>query len=93
MTNAKQLTREELLTHYSEFAQEIAQPLTVCTGVLELFNSGRAGDLPESQRELLKMAAESLTRVNTLVEHLSAISGVPTTLAPNAQLLEKIYQN
>jgi hypothetical protein len=87
-----QLTREELLTHYSELTQEIAQPLTVSNGVLELLRSGRTGALSESQQELLKMATESIARINKLVEHLNVISGVPATLIPDAQLLEQAYQ-
>ncbi|MFZ4394244.1 MAG: histidine kinase dimerization/phospho-acceptor domain-containing protein [Kiritimatiellia bacterium] len=87
-----QLTREELMTRYSELSQEIVQPLTVSSGVLEMMSSGRAGSLTESQRELLQMAAESVERVNTLVNHLKKISGMPDTLTPDAQILKEAYQ-
>jgi signal transduction histidine kinase len=86
------LSREELLARYSEFAQEIAQPLTISTGALELLLSGQTGSLPAHQRELLEMTAEGIARLNTLVEHLNAISGVPASLAPDARLLEQAYR-
>lgn len=86
-----QLTREELMTRYSELSQEIAQPLTVSTGVLDMLSSGRAGNLTEAQRDLLKMAAESVERVNALVSHLKRISGMPDTLIPDAQILKDAY--
>jgi hypothetical protein len=87
-----QLTREDLVTRYAEISQEITQPLTVSSGVIEMLHSGRAGDLTASQRELLKMATESVERVNTLVNHLKLISGMPDTLTPDAQILKDAYR-
>ena len=87
-----QLTRNDLVTRYAEISQEIAQPLTVSTGVLDLLNSGRAGELSESQRDLLKMAAESVERVNRLVDHLKQISGMPESLTPDASILKDAYK-
>ncbi|MEI7903656.1 MAG: histidine kinase dimerization/phospho-acceptor domain-containing protein [bacterium] len=87
-----QLTREDLVTRYAEISQEITQPLTVSSGVIEMLHSGRAGDLTASQRELLKMATESVERVNTLVNHLKLISGMPDTLTPHAQILKDAYR-
>ena len=86
-----QLTRHELVSRYAELSQEIAQPLTVSSGVIELLNSGRAGNLSETQRDLLKMAAESVERVNQLVEHLKQISGMPESLKPDAAILNDAY--
>jgi hypothetical protein len=86
-----QLTRQELVTRYAELSQEIAQPITVASGVIEMLQSGCAGIATASQRELLKMAAESVERVNTLVNHLKLISGMPDTLAPDAQILKDAY--
>lgn len=87
-----QLTREELVTRYAELSQEITQPLTVSSGVIEMLNSGCAGNLTPSQRELVKMAAESVERVNTLVNHLIQISGMPDTLKPDPQILKEAYR-
>ncbi|MEI8243584.1 MAG: histidine kinase dimerization/phospho-acceptor domain-containing protein [bacterium] len=87
-----QLTRSELITRYAEISQEIAQPLTVSSGVIELLNSGHAGELSAAQRELLAMAAESVERVNRLVSHLQQISGMPETLTPDAAILKDAYQ-
>ena len=87
-----QLTRNELVTHYAELTQELAQPLTVSSGVLDMLNSGRVGELTDSQRELLKMAGESIEQVNRLVDHLKQISGMPESLTPDANILNEAYK-
>jgi hypothetical protein len=86
------LTRSELIQRYAELNQEIAQPLTVSTGVIDLLNSGKAGTLTESQRELLDMAAESVTRVNQLVAYMTRISGVPSSYTPDGGLIAATYR-
>ena len=85
------LTRGELMAHHAEINQEILQPLTVSTGVIDLLNSGRAGDLTSSQRELLKMAGEAIERVNHLITHLKDISGMPESLVPDEAILKEAY--
>jgi hypothetical protein len=85
------LTRGELIEHYAELCQELAQPLTVSTGVIDLLTSGRAGPLNDSQTELLKMATESVERVGRLVSHLKRISGSPENLTPDERILREAY--
>ena len=86
------LTRAELMQQYAELNQEIMQPLTVSTGVIDMLHSGYAGALSESQRELLKMAAESFERVNQLVGYMSRITGLPDTYTPDAAVIADSYR-
>lgn len=86
------LTRGELVQRYAELNQEIVQPLTVSSGVIDLLSSGKAGDLSESQLELLKMASESVDRVNQLVSHMSSICGLPESYTPNREVISDSYR-
>lgn len=86
------LTRAELLQQYAELNQEIMQPLTVSTGVIDMLNSGCTGALSEAQRELLKMAAESVERVNQLVSYMNRISGLPETYTPDRAVIADTYR-
>ena len=86
------LTRGELLQRYAELNQEISQPLTVSTGAIDMLNSGCAGNLTEAQRELLKLAAESVERVNQLVAFMNRISGLPDTYTPDGALIADSYR-
>jgi hypothetical protein len=86
------LTRGELVQRYAELNQEIAQPLTVSTGVIGLLSSGKVGDLSESQRDLLKLAAESVERVNQLVSYMNRISGLPDTYTPDKTIIADSYR-
>lgn len=87
-----QLTRAELIARYAEINQEIVQPLTVSTGVIDLLNSERTGALTDSQRQLLKLASDSVARVNQLVGYLNRISGLPEGLTPDAKILKDSYR-
>ena len=86
------LTRADLIQRYAELNQEIVQPLTVSSGVIDMLSSGCAGALSESQRELLKMAAESVERVNQLVGYMNRISGLPETYTPNMAVISDSYK-
>lgn len=86
------LTRGELVQRYAELNQEIVQPLTVSTGVIGMLRSERTGTLTPSQRELLKMAEESVARVNQLVSYMNRISGLPDTYTPDAHIIADSYR-
>ena len=86
------LTRGELIQRYAELNQEIVQPLTVSTGVIGLLSSGKVGALTEPQHELLKMAAESVERVNQLVAYMNRISGLPESFSPDMGLIADSYR-
>ena len=86
------VSRGELVQRYAELNQEIMQPLTVSTGVIDMLQSGCVGALTEPQRELLKMAAESVERVNQLVAYMTRISGLPESLSPDAETIAATYR-
>ena len=86
------LTRSELLQRYAELNQEIVQPLTVSSGVIEMLHSGKTGEMSEAQVELLKMASESMDRVNQLVNYLNSVTGLPADFTPDARLISETYQ-
>jgi len=86
------LTRSDLIRRYAELNQEVLQPLTVSTGVIDLLSSGSAGTLTGAQRELLNMAAESVARVNQLVACMNRISGLPDSLTPDADVIADTYR-
>jgi hypothetical protein len=85
------LTRGELIQRYAELNQEIVQPLTVSSGVIDLLHSGKTGELNESQRDLLKMASDSMDRVNQLVNYLNRVTGLPESLTPDAAVIRDSY--
>jgi hypothetical protein len=85
------LTRAELVQRYAELNQEIVQPLTVSTGVIDMLKSGCSGALTEAQRELLKMASDSVDRVNQLVAYMNRISGLPESYTPDMSLIRDTY--
>ncbi len=85
------LTREDLLTRYAELNQEILQPLTVSTGVIDALRKGYVGEVSESQQELLTMAHESIERVNQLVDYMNGISGLPVSFTPDMDLIHDSY--
>ena len=86
------LTRAELVERYAELNQEIVQPLTVSTGVIDMLGSGKAGPLTPSQRDMLRLAAESVERVNQLVAYMRRIAGLPTSLTPDSRVISDSYR-
>lgn len=85
------LTRKELLEHYSEINQEMIQPITVASGALDLLLSEKGEDMPFSEKELLKLAQEGIQRANQLVEFTNRISGLPKSYTPNQELIRDSY--
>ena len=86
------LTRAELVERYAELNQEIVQPLTVSTGVIDMLGSGKAGPLNASQRDMLRLASESVERVNQLVAYMCRIAGLPTSLTPDMDMIADTYR-
>lgn len=86
------LTRAELVERYAELNQEIVQPLTVSTGVIDMLSSGKAGPLTPSQHDMLRLASESVERVNQLVAYMRRIAGLPASLTPDAEIITDSYR-
>ncbi len=86
------LSREELLASLAEINQELVQPLTTSSALLELLSSGRIGPVDGKQQKLVDTASKSLERLENLVQYLQMISGVPRELAPDQDLLRDAYR-
>lgn len=87
-----ELSREELLQSLAEINQELVQPLTTSSALLQLLSSGKTiPELSDSQREILSTAVEGMERLEHLVGYLQRISGLPTTLSPDQELLSDVY--
>lgn len=86
------LSRSELVERYAELNQEIMQPLTVSTGVIDMLHSGKGGPLTTSQRDLLQLAADSVERVNQLVAYMRRVAGLPESYTPNSDLIADSYR-
>ena len=86
------LSRGELVERYAELNQEIVQPLTVSTGVIDMLHSGKGGPLTTSQRDLLQLAADSVERVNQLVAYMRRIAGLPESYTPDSDIIADSYR-
>ncbi|MDD4622841.1 MAG: hypothetical protein PHG71_06350 [Kiritimatiellae bacterium] len=86
------LTRGELVERYAELNQEIVQPLTVSTGVIDMLHAGKGGPLTDAQRDMLRLAAESVDRVNQLVAYMHRIAGLPASYTPDAGVITDTYR-
>lgn len=86
------LTRKELFERYAELNQEIVQPLTVSSGVIEMLHSGQGGALTDAQRDMLQLAADSVSRVNQLVAYMNRIAGLPASYTPDMGIISETYR-
>ena len=73
----KAMDRKELLSSISEISQELMQPLTAITTLLEMLLSGYAGDLNHDQRTMLTIASNSGEHLTFLMNELIDIVGYP----------------
>ena len=60
--------------------------------MIDLLYSGKGGPLTESQRDMLKMASDSVDRVNQLVIFMRRISGLPESYTPDLEIIEDSYR-
>jgi len=86
-----QLSREELLGSLAEINQELVQPLTTSSAMLQMLSAGKMGELNDSQRDVLKLATEGMNRLEKLIAYLQRISGFPVELCPDHALLSDAY--
>ena len=88
----KKLAYDRIIATIAEICQELRQPLAVVNCTLGIMTSGMLGTLTESQRDTLRLATDSGQRLALLVDKLVAISGVPASLAPDQDLIKKLYR-
>jgi signal transduction histidine kinase len=87
---AVRITRRQLLEMLAEIAQELCQPLSVVQCSLDMVSSRMLGEVSDSQMEMLKLALESVTRLQGLVEGLRTVAGVPQSLTPDPGVLDRM---
>ena len=84
------LSRRKLLEMLIEVSQELCQPLAVIKCSIEMIMTRRLGEIPERQQSMLEMISDSTLRLNALINGLMEISGVPDSLSPDRELLDKV---
>ncbi len=84
--------QKEMMRILAEITQEICQPLSVVNCSIDMVREQKLGDLQKSQIDMLDLAATSGQRLSTLVDRLSEITGMPTTLSPESDIIDNLYQ-
>jgi len=85
------LTQKEYIDRFAELTQEMAQPLTVTNGVIELLKEGHAGSLTDRQTQFLNLALDSVDRVNQLIRYMHTLSGEPESYIPDTSIIKETY--
>jgi hypothetical protein len=70
--------------------QELCQPLAVIKCSIEMIMTRRLGDIPDRQLSMLQMISDSSLRRDALINGLLEISGVPDTMSPDRELLDRV---
>jgi len=86
------LSRKKLLEMLAEVVQELSQPLAVIGCSIEMVVSQRLGDIPETQLNMLTLISESAEKARELIEGMQGLVGVPDTMSPDRELLQKVAQ-
>ena len=84
------MTRKELLEMLAEVVQELCQPLAVITCSIDMIQGKMLGAVSDAQLEMLKLVAESTAKLQSLVDGLQKIAGVPETMTPDRELLKRV---
>jgi len=84
-------TRDELLRKLAEIVQELRQPLTVASGVVDMMLGGNLDAITENQREMLRLAADSMDSAAQLTTHITELVGMPAGLHPDRAVLDEAY--
>ncbi len=85
------LSRDELLSSLAEINQELTQPLTAASAVVDLLENGHLGDVSMAQKDALGVASRGMVRLGKLISYLSTISGAPEALEPDRTILDDAY--
>lgn len=88
----KRMPRKKLMEILAEIAQELCQPLAVINCSVDMIRGGCLGEVAPTQVEMLCLAAESGAKLQTLIDKLMKISGVPETRSPDASIQESLYR-
>ncbi len=89
--NKARMPRRKLMEVLAEIGQELCQPLAVINCTLGLVVSESIGEVTADQREMLNLAISSEEKLKLLADRLMELSGVPTTLSPDAKIQSSLY--
>ena len=84
------LSRRQLLILMAELGQELRQPLTVVTGAIDMLLGRYFGPVSDEQKPILDMASESSRTLDDLISRMIRIAGMPTSLTPDDNVLDRI---
>lgn len=85
------ISRKAILEFLAEIVQELRQPLSVISSVVDSMKSGALGNLSPHQIAMLNLAGNSTERLDLLIAKLAEVSGMPRSLVPNAKILGAVY--
>ena len=83
---------EETMRVLAEITQELCQPLSVVNCSIDMVKDQRLGSLEQSQADMLDLASTSGQRLLTLINKLGEITGMPSTLNPQEDILSDLYK-
>ncbi len=86
-----ELPRSRLLEQLTELIQEVLQPVTVASGVIDMMLGGHLGTVSANQGQMLTVAAESIQQVTTLAQHMKRLLGNPAGTTPDRTTLDAAY--
>jgi hypothetical protein len=84
------MTKRAVLAWLAEVVQELRQPLAAISCSLSLIGEGRLGDITAQQRDMLALALNGLGRLEHLTAKLLEMSGLPSGLTPDTQILDSV---
>ena len=82
---------QKLMVLLAEIGQELCQPLAVINCALDMISAGSLGPVTDGQKEMLNLAVSSGDKLKQLADKMIEISGVPTTMAPDAAIQASLY--
>ena len=85
------MSRSRMLEVLAEIVQELCQPLAVINCSLDMLSKG-PGSEQEPHNSLMELALQSSARIQTLIDNLQEISGVPDTMSPDAGIITSLYE-
>ena len=82
----------ETMRVLAEITQELCQPLSVVNCSIDMVKDERLGPLETSQSDMLALASTSGQRLLTLITKLGEITGMPSTLHPQQDIISDLYK-
>lgn len=85
------VSKLRLLEILAEIVQEMRQPLSVINCIFGMLQHTRRDGGNEGELSMLKLAAESADRIETLIVKIVEVAGLPDALQPDADIISGLY--